>query len=114
MSLGQEHEHSARFKEAIQTYAVPLKDPQLSLGAATPLFRAIAGVYLKQSRLEEAIAYASLAYQIDPDYAQGLALIARIEYSRGKFSNALDAISRAARIDSNFCAERDSMKAQIQ
>jgi hypothetical protein len=50
-----------------------LKYGNLSLNAATALLRAIAGVYLKQKRLEETIAYASLAYQVDPDNAGGLA-----------------------------------------
>jgi cytochrome c-type biogenesis protein CcmH/NrfG len=67
---------------------------------------------MKQERLEEAFAYATLSYQADPGDAGGLALIARIESQRGHHGYAVEAISKAAEMDATFAAERDRMKEQ--
>lgn len=109
MNSGKAHEAAGRLGEAIRAYAKPFDGGRLSLlEAATPL-RAISGVFLTQQRLDEAIAYARLAIQVDPENAGGLALIARIQSQRGKHQEAFEAISKAARIDSAFVEERDRM-----
>jgi hypothetical protein len=46
----QIHERAKRFGEAIEAYAEPLKDGNLSMKEATRPLRAIAAVYLKQDR----------------------------------------------------------------
>jgi tetratricopeptide (TPR) repeat protein len=112
MIQGQNLEKANRYTEAIQAYAIPLTDTGLTLKEATEPLRGIAGVYLKQGRLEEAIAYALLANQIEPDFAPGLALAARIEYARGKTKEALDFMNLATQIDYRFAEERDRMKEQ--
>jgi len=109
---GDQYENTDQLIDAVQAYAVPLKDPALPLGRAAGPLRAIAGVYLKQGRWDEALAYASLSDQADPYNAPGLALIARIQLARGDRRAALDAISRAARIDPAFSEERDRIKEQ--
>ena len=112
MKRGQELEQDGRLDEAIKAYAYPLKNPSLSLREATGLLRAIATVYLKQDRLDEAIAYASLAYQIDQHHAEGLALISKIQLRRGKSEEAFKAITEAAQINPIFVPERDRLKEQ--
>jgi tetratricopeptide (TPR) repeat protein len=113
MIQGQNLEKADRLPEAIQAYAKPLTNARLSLGEATAIFRAIAGAYLKENRIEEAIAFASLANHIDPECAQGLALCARIELARRDHQKAFDYISRAAQIDNAFIEERDRIKEQM-
>jgi tetratricopeptide (TPR) repeat protein len=110
MARGRRLEQAGQLNEAILAYAEPLKNGDLPLDAATQPLRAIAAVYFKQHRLEEAIAYALLAYQVDPDDADGLALIARIQEGRGKHAEAVNYISQAARIDNAYIAERDRLK----
>jgi tetratricopeptide (TPR) repeat protein len=110
IAKGQELEKAGRLDEAIKAYAESIKDGNLAMIQATGPLRAIAAVYLKQDRLEEAIAYASLAYHVDPGNANGLALIARIQLRQGKYNESIKAISEAARIDSAFIVERDRMK----
>jgi tetratricopeptide (TPR) repeat protein len=112
IARGRKLEQDGLLAEAIKAYADPLKNGNLSLKEATGPLRAISAVYLKQDRHDEAIAYASLAYQIDPDNAEGSALIARIQLRRGQHEEAINAISHAARIDPAFIAERDRMKEQ--
>lgn len=112
ITRGGEYEQVGRLDEAIKAYAEPLKDSALSLKDATAPLRAIARVYLKQGRLEEASAYASLSFQIDPDNAECSALIARINLRSGKHDEAIDAISNAARIDPSFIPERNQMTQQ--
>jgi tetratricopeptide (TPR) repeat protein len=110
MILGLQHQQAGKLDEAIQAYAMPLKDSSLPLGVAATMLRAIAGVYLTLGRLEEAIAYASLANQADPDSAPGLALTARIQLGRGKIDEATRAMSSAAKIDPIFRPELDRIK----
>jgi tetratricopeptide (TPR) repeat protein len=110
MARGRRLEQAGRLNEAILAYAEPLKNGDLPLNVATQPLRAIAAVYLKQNRLEEAIAYSLLAYQVDPDDADGLALTARIQEGRGKHAEAINYISQAARIDNAYTAERDRLK----
>lgn len=112
MARGRRLEQAGQLNEAILAYAEPLKNSELSLDVATEPLRAIAAVYFKQHRFEEAIAYSLLAYQVDPDDADGLALIARIQDGRGKHAEAVNYISQAARIDSAYIAERDRLKQQ--
>ena len=114
ITRGQKHEQAGRLEEAIISYADPIKNGNLSMKEATGPLRAIAAVYLKQDRHDEAIAYASLAYHVDPDNANGLALIAQIQFHRGKHEEAIEAISEAARIDPAFIAQRDRMKEKKQ
>lgn len=114
MVRGQKLEQENRLNEAIIAYAEPLKNSELSLGVVADPLRAIATVYLKQERLDEAIAYALLAYQVDSKDAGGLALIARIQFRRGNQADAVNFISQAARIDHAYIVERDRFIEQKQ
>ncbi len=112
IARGQKLEQAGRLDEAIKAYADPLKDGNLAMKEATGPLRSIAAVYLKQDRHDEAMAYASLANQVDRENANGLALIARIQFRRGNYKEAVDAISEAARTDPTFIDERDRLKGQ--
>jgi hypothetical protein len=112
IARGRELEAAGRLNEAIKAYAVPLTDGHMPLQAATEPLRAIAAVYLDQDRLSEGLAYALLAYQVEPGHAGGLALIARIQLGRKNYAKAVDFISQAARIDAAYIAERDRIKGQ--
>jgi tetratricopeptide (TPR) repeat protein len=114
MTRGRKLEQAGEFKEAIKAYVDPLKNGDLSLKEVVGLLRAISTVYLKQNRQDEAYAYASFAYQVDPSNAEGLVLIARIQFHRGKNDEAIKAISEAARIDPSFIIERDQMKEKMK
>jgi len=109
---GQKLEQAGRLEEAIKAYAEPFKNDNLSIKETSDPLRAIAAVYLKQDRHDEAIAYASLAYQIDPNNAEGLALISKIQLRRGKSEEAFKAITEAAQINPIFVPERDRLKEQ--
>jgi len=112
LKRGGKLEATGQLDEAIKAYAEALINGKLPMLKAAGPLRAIAAVYHKQGRHDEAIAYARLTYQIDPDNASGLALIARIQISRGNHEEAIKAISRAADIEPAFVAERDRMKEQ--
>lgn len=110
---GKQFEQVGQTDKAIASYTKPLKNEKLSLKDATPPLRALAAVYLKQERYDEAIAYASLAHNADQNNAEGLALMAVIELQRKKYERAVEAISRAAEIDPDFISERDEIKKKI-
>ncbi len=111
---GKQFEQNDKFDEAIESYVEPLKNGNLSLKDAVDPLRAIAAVYLKQERYDEASAFAWLADQSDPENAEGLALIAWIEYHRGNYALADEKISQAAYIDSTFAIQRDELKEKIR
>jgi tetratricopeptide (TPR) repeat protein len=112
LANGRKLEAAGSLNAAIRAYAEPLKIGVLPLITATGPLRAIAAVYLKQRRLDEGLAYALLAYQADPDDADGLALTARIQQARGKHTEALNFMSKASQIDAAFMAELARLKAQ--
>ncbi|MCW5212049.1 hypothetical protein VU04_03975 [Desulfobulbus sp. TB] len=111
---GKQFEQSDKFDEAIESYAEPLKNGNLSLKNAADPLRAVAAVYLKQGRYDEASAFAWLTDQSDPENAKGLALISKIEFHRGNYALAEEKISQAAYIDSTFAIERDELKEKIR
>ncbi len=111
---GKQFEQRGQLGEAIKNYAKPLENNELPLKDAVEPLRAIAAAFLKQEHFGEAIAYASLACQIDPENAEGLALIGRIEFHRGKYDKAGKAICRAAKIDPDFTSECDEMEKTIK
>jgi len=112
INSGKKLEQAGRLDEATKAYAAPLNDGNLPLKDAADPLKAIAAVYLRQDRYDEAIAYASLAFQVDQANSNVLALIARIQFRRGKYEEAIEAISEAARNNPTFIAERDRMKGQ--
>jgi tetratricopeptide (TPR) repeat protein len=112
VASGKKLEAAGMLNEAIRAYAKPLKIGELPLIMAIESLRAIAAVYLEQKRLDEGLAYALLAYQVDADDAGGLALIARIQHSRGKHTEAVNFMSKAARIDNAYIAELDRLTEQ--
>ncbi|XCN71266.1 MAG: tetratricopeptide repeat protein [Candidatus Electrothrix aestuarii] len=114
MERGKQFEQSDQFDKAIEIYLEPLKNENLSLKDAAEPLRSLAAVYLKQGRYDEASAFAWLADQSAPENAEGLALIARIEFHRGNYARAEEKISQAAYIDSTFGAERDELKDKIR
>ncbi|MCI5180320.1 MAG: hypothetical protein D3911_13545 [Candidatus Electrothrix sp. AW3_4] len=114
IELGKQFEQSDQFDKAIEIYSEPLKNGKLSLKNAADALRAIAAVRLKQGRYDEASAFAWLADQSEPENAEGLALIAKIEFHRGNYALADEKISQAAYIDSAFAIERDELKDKIR
>jgi tetratricopeptide (TPR) repeat protein len=112
LSRGRILEQKNELDKAIRTYASTLENGNLTLLEAAGPLRAIAGVYYKQDRFDEALAYASLAYQVDPDNAAGLALLARIQWRRERFDDAIKAMAAAAKIDITLIPELHRMKGE--
>lgn len=109
-SRGRYLEREGRLDEAVMAYAQGLSNPDLNLLDATEPLRAIASIYEKQGRYDEAVAYARLANQIQPNKAEGLALLAEIQWKRGKFSEAIQAMEQASAIDCVFEKDLEQMR----
>lgn len=112
MARGRELEVAGQLNKALRAYVEPLKNGALPLRVAIEPLRAIAAVYRKQDRLDEGLAYARLAYLVEPGNAEGLALIARIQLGRGNYAEAISYMSRAASIDASYIPERERLKEQ--
>ena len=59
----------------------------------------LATVELRENKLEEASKNAQAALAQSPNDAFNLAILGKVEFAQGKFDDALDALSRAAKAD---------------
>lgn len=105
---GQALADAGDLEGAIAAFAGALSDNSMSLRLAKAPLMGLASVYRKQSRLEEAIAYARLVAQSSPDDAQGHALVGWIAKELGNFEEAKSAMKLAARLNPEF--EKDLAK----
>lgn len=109
---GKSLEDANRHDEAIRAYAQALADRDRPLGEAAAPLKAIAAIYKKQGRYDEALAYARLANQIEPGDAAGVALLARIQWDRGERERAVKLMVHASTIDPALRSELDRMQAK--
>ena len=106
MELGDERRKQGDGTAAIAAYAKALTHPGVTLGDAVYPMSRIAGLYLGQDRVDEALPLARVAFGADPKNPEILNTLARVLLRRGNGGDALKAARAAVAGDPKNAAYR--------